>query len=49
MVLTIDYYNLCLVSFQLKIATTESLRIYVEKNKITADQYFTITGVVYVP
>lgn len=43
-----DWYNFCKLNFDLKIATTDNLKIYVAKNKITADQYKEITGVDYV-
>lgn len=48
MTLAIDYYSLCLISFQNGIATAESLKIYVVKNKITVAEYKTITGEDYV-
>lgn len=48
MILAIDYYHLCLISFQNGIADAESLKIFVVRNKITTAEYETITGEVYV-
>lgn len=44
-----DWYNFCKTNFELGNATVENLKIYVTKNKITADQYKEITGVDYTP
>lgn len=43
-----DWYNFCKTNFNLGIATTDTLKIYVSKNKITATQYKEITGIDYV-
>lgn len=43
-----DWYSFCKLNFDLNIATTDNLKIYVAKNKIAADQYKEITGVNYV-
>lgn len=43
-----DWYNFCKINFDLNIATTDSLKIYVAKGKITAEQYKEITSVDYV-
>ncbi len=43
-----DWYNFCKLNFVLGIATIDNLKIYVTKNKITADQYKTIAGIDYV-
>jgi uncharacterized XkdX family phage protein len=44
-----NWYDFCKTNFQLGNATIDNLKIYVVKNKITADQYKEITGVDYVP
>lgn len=43
-----DWYNFCKRNFDLGIATTDTLKIYVVKNKITSNQYKEITGIDYV-
>lgn len=43
-----DWYNFCKINFDLGIANTTNLKIYVIKGKITADQYKIITGIDYV-
>lgn len=43
-----DWYNFCKTNFDLGIATTDDLKIYVAKTKITVEQYKEITGVDYV-
>ena len=42
-----DWYAFCKLNFDLGIATTEKLKIYVFKNKITLEQYKEITGEIY--
>lgn len=42
-----DWYNFCEINFELGNATVDNLKIYVQKNKITAEQYKEITGVDY--
>ncbi|OOM80952.1 XkdX family protein [Clostridium sp. BL-8] len=43
-----DWFDFCKDYFDFGIANADSLKIYVAKNKITADQYKQITGVDYV-
>jgi uncharacterized XkdX family phage protein len=43
-----DWFTFCSDYFKLGIATPDSLKIYVVKGKITADQYKQITGIDYV-
>ncbi|NRT32658.1 hypothetical protein BJV38_004757 [Clostridium beijerinckii] len=43
-----DWYSFCKLNFDLKIATIDSLKIYVAKGKISAERYKDITGVDYV-
>lgn len=43
-----DWYKFCKTNFDLGIATTENLKVYVIKNKITAEQYKTITEIDYI-
>ena len=43
-----DWFKFCKDNFNVGIATTNSLKIYVQKNKITAEQYKEITGIDYV-
>lgn len=42
-----NWYEFCKNNFDDGIATADSLKIYVQKNKITADQYKEITGTDY--
>ena len=39
-----DWFKFCKDNFEFKIATAESLKIYVVKGKITAAEYTEITG-----
>jgi len=43
-----DWYKFCKTNFDLGIATIDSLKIYVIKNKITNVQYEEITGNDYI-
>ena len=43
-----DWLNFCKTNYLLGNATIENLKIYVAKNKITAEQYKEITGVDYI-
>ena len=43
-----DWYEFCKHYLDWAIATTDSLKIYVAKNKITDVQYKKITGIDYV-
>lgn len=43
-----DWYSFCKLNFDLKIATTDNLKVYVAKSKISSDQYKEITGIDYV-
>ena len=40
-----DWYKFCKANFDLGIATADSLKIYVQKGKITSGQYKEITGI----
>lgn len=40
-----DWYKFCKTNFDLDIATADSLKIYVQKEKITSEQYKEITGI----
>lgn len=42
-----DWYNFCKTNFDLGIATKSSLKVYVEKEKITSEQYKEVTGIEY--
>lgn len=42
-----DWYKFCKTNFDLSIASADSLKIYVEKGKITSEQYKEITGLDY--
>lgn len=43
-----DWFEFCKNNFAWGVATADSLKIYVVKNKITAIQYKEITGIDYV-
>lgn len=43
-----DWFNFCKTNFDLGNAKVDNLKIYVVKNKITAEQYKEITGVDYI-
>jgi len=43
-----DWFEFCKEYFDWEIADADSLKIYVIKTKITAQQYKTITGMYYV-
>lgn len=43
-----DWFKFCQDYFDWKIANKDNLKLYVVKNKITADEFKTITGVDYV-
>ena len=43
-----DWFKFCKDYFDWGIANAENLKIYVAKNKISSDQYLSITGVEYI-
>jgi hypothetical protein len=43
-----DYFAYCQTAFQNKWATVDQLKVWAAKNKITAQDYQTITGQDYV-
>lgn len=43
-----NWFKFCKDYFDWNIATTDSLKIYVAKGKISAEQYKIITGIDYV-
>ena len=43
-----DWFSFCKDNYKAGIATTENLKIYVTKDKITAAQYKEITNIDYV-
>jgi len=43
-----DWFNFCKTNFNLGIANVDNLKIYVVKNKISAEQYQQITSITYV-
>ena len=42
-----DWFKVCLEYYQAGYYNNTSLKVFVVKNKITADQYKTITGIDY--
>lgn len=43
-----DWFEFCKDYFEWGIANKDNLKIYIAKNKITAEQYKEITGIDYV-